>query len=127
MHGDAENLRAAAATLGEPTRFMLLAALTDSPRSVGELVDLLNVPQPLVSHHLGILLRAGLVCALRRGRSRSYSIADHPDPAVRGLLTLLREVRGSENAGGPLALAPPKESATTRSHRGSPPIEDFLL
>ena len=47
--------------LADDTRWRLLSALRRSDYQVGELVGLLNLPQNLVSYHLGILRQAGLV------------------------------------------------------------------
>lgn len=47
--------------LADDTRWRLLQELRISDRQVGELVTRLNVPQNLVSYHLGILRQAGFV------------------------------------------------------------------
>jgi DNA-binding transcriptional ArsR family regulator len=78
------------AALGEPHRFFLACRLRHRPYSVGELVEDTGWPQPLVSHHLGILSHAGLVVADRDGRRRLYRLADPVDPSLRALLGLLR-------------------------------------
>jgi ArsR family transcriptional regulator len=50
-------LRAAA----DPLRWRILILLSGEELCVCHLVDILDAPQPLVSHHLGILRDAGLV------------------------------------------------------------------
>ena len=42
-----------------------------------ELVDALDVPQPLVSQHLRILKAAGVVAGERSGREVLYRLVDH--------------------------------------------------
>ena len=44
------------------------------PREVGELVIELGAPQPVVSKHLAVLRRVGLVAVKRRGRFREYRV-----------------------------------------------------
>jgi ArsR family transcriptional regulator len=47
--------------LAEPARFRILALLADEELCVCHLVEALDMPQPLVSHHLKALRAAGLV------------------------------------------------------------------
>jgi DNA-binding transcriptional ArsR family regulator len=68
-----ELLRALAA----PVRIAILLQLRESPCCVHELVDALDVPQPLVSQHLRILKAAGAVAAQRDGREMRYRLVDH--------------------------------------------------
>jgi ArsR family transcriptional regulator, zinc-responsive transcriptional repressor len=63
-------------TLAAPVRLAILVELRESPRCVHELVDTLEVSQPLVSQHLRVLRAARLVAAARRGREVEYSLAD---------------------------------------------------
>jgi DNA-binding transcriptional ArsR family regulator len=64
--------------LGDPTRLRLLAAVSRGERRVLELVSQLGLTQPTVSHHLGILRRAGLVVARPEGKNVFYSLAEPP-------------------------------------------------
>ena len=68
-----ELLRALAA----PVRIALVLQLRESQRCVHELVDTLDVPQPLVSQHLRILKAAGVVAGERSGREVLYRLVDH--------------------------------------------------
>lgn len=68
-----ELLRALAA----PVRIAIVLHLQQSQRCVHELVDLLGVPQPLVSQHLRILKQAGVVASERSGREVLYRLVDH--------------------------------------------------
>lgn len=61
--------------LADETRLAVIASLMQSPRHVGELVDLLDVEQSLMSHHLRILRDAGLVQATRDGKAVLYRLA----------------------------------------------------
>lgn len=62
--------------LGDPKRVLILYLLQEGPRSVGDLVKALGIPQPTVSHHLKVLRDRGLVLARRRGTTVAYSLAD---------------------------------------------------
>jgi ArsR family transcriptional regulator len=68
-----ELLRALAA----PVRIAIVMQLRESQRCVHELVDALDVPQPLVSQHLRILKAAGVVAGERSGREVTYRLVDH--------------------------------------------------
>jgi ArsR family transcriptional regulator len=67
-----ELLRALAA----PIRIAIVLQLRESQRCVHELVDALDVPQPLVSQHLRILKAAGVVAGERSGREVMYRLVD---------------------------------------------------
>jgi ArsR family transcriptional regulator len=60
--------------LAHPKRLALVAALARRELCVCELVDLLGVPQPLVSHHLAALRAAGLVRDRRDTQWVYYSL-----------------------------------------------------
>jgi DNA-binding transcriptional ArsR family regulator len=62
--------------LASPVRVGVLLELTRGERCVHDLVDALEVPQPLVSQHLRILRAAELVVGSRRGREVVYSLRD---------------------------------------------------
>jgi ArsR family transcriptional regulator len=82
--GDAAGIAATAqvlAVLGDATRLRLLLVLNEGERGVSDLEQLLALPQPTVSHHLGILRRAGLAQARREGRQVFYRLT-HPPVGV---------------------------------------------
>jgi DNA-binding transcriptional ArsR family regulator len=60
--------------VAEPRRRQLLDALSDGERSVGELVDVLGLAQPLVSKHLRVLREVGAVDVREAGRQRLYRV-----------------------------------------------------
>jgi ArsR family transcriptional regulator len=62
--------------LGAEVRLAIVVELAQAPRSVQELVDALQVRQPLVSQHLRVLRSARLVTAERRNRQRLYRLVD---------------------------------------------------
>lgn len=61
--------------IAEPRRRRIIDVLAaGGPQEVGALVTTLNLPQPTVSKHLGVLRKVGLVAVQRRGRRREYSV-----------------------------------------------------
>ena len=62
--------------LAAPVRIAIVLQLREAPRCVHDLVDLLDLPQPLISQHLRVLKEAGVVSGERRGREVVYSLVD---------------------------------------------------
>jgi len=62
--------------LTAPVRLAVIELLADHAYCVHELVDALDVAQPLVSQHLRVLRGAQLVRTKRRGREVVYELAD---------------------------------------------------
>lgn len=75
--------------LADPTRIMLLYAIAESPRNVGELAEVLGLSQPNVSRHLKVLRERGMAKATREGVNVVYSLSDK---RVIRALDLMREV-----------------------------------
>lgn len=66
--------------LAEPTRRRVLDLLMEQERTVGELVDTLDMSQPAVSKHLRVLRDAGLVAARVDAQRRIYHL--RPEPLI---------------------------------------------
>ena len=64
--------------LAEPSRRRILDLLRDEERSVGQLVDQLELSQPAVSKHLRVLREAGLVTVRVDAQRRCYRIRLDP-------------------------------------------------
>jgi len=62
--------------VGDPKRIQILYALHDGPRSVNALAEDLDMPQPTVSRHLGILKQRAIVYSDREGGSSIYRLTD---------------------------------------------------
>jgi DNA-binding transcriptional ArsR family regulator len=62
--------------LSAPVRLAIVVELGERPRVVRELVDRLEMSQPLVSQHLRLLREARVVSVERRGRHAWYSLVD---------------------------------------------------
>ena len=68
----------ALAVLAEPTRRRILDRLGTSERSVGELVEALELSQPAVSKHLRVLREAGVVSCRAAAQRRLYRVDPRP-------------------------------------------------
>ena len=61
--------------IAEPRRRQIIDVLAGGhARAVGELVETLDLPQPAVSKHLGVLRKVGLVTVSKRGQHRLYEL-----------------------------------------------------
>ena len=62
--------------LADPSRIMILYALSDGPKNVTEICNALGMPQPSVSRHLKILRERRMVTTERQGTVIQYSLGD---------------------------------------------------
>src|SRR6266511_5788356 len=60
--------------VAEPKRRKILEALGAAERPVNEIVGILGWSQPMVSKHLAVLKKVGLVRERRAGRQRLYRV-----------------------------------------------------
>jgi DNA-binding transcriptional ArsR family regulator len=60
--------------VAEPKRRRLLETLARRELPVNDIVELLRWPQPMISKHLGVLKKVGLVSERRVGRQRVYRV-----------------------------------------------------
>lgn len=72
--------------LSDPARIKIVYALKDGELCVCEIMELLDMPQTMVSHHCKILKVAGIVADKKSGKWVHYSLAD---PRVVGMLEML--------------------------------------
>ena len=80
--------------LGDPVRLRILEFLDGGERSVGDIVEHLDMPQNKVSMHLGCLRWCGYVNTRREGRFIFYSLGD---ARVTQVVRLARDMlHGSE-------------------------------
>ena len=64
--------------LSDPTRLKLFQILFQKEaRCVGELVEMLDQPQPTISRHLNHLKKLGILNAVREGTWMWYEMADN--------------------------------------------------
>jgi ArsR family transcriptional regulator len=74
----------------DPTRLRILSALAAGELYVCDLIDLLALPQSLISRHLAYLRRAGLVEVTRESKYAHYRLAEPANPVHRNLITCVR-------------------------------------
>ena len=60
--------------LGDPVRLQIVKALQCGPLTVSDLVELLDVEMPNVSHHLRVLFHAHLVTTEKDGKFSYYRL-----------------------------------------------------
>ena len=86
---DAQRLAALLKVLAEPARLRLLSliqAQPDGEACVCHLMTPLGLSQPTVSHHLKVLLAAGLVEREQRGSWAYFRVRPEPLAAIRAVL-----------------------------------------
>lgn len=77
--------------LGDPLRVRLLLVLEGQTLAVGELCDILQLPQSTISRHLKTLMDGGWAQVRREGTSRLYSLViEDLDPASADLWRIVR-------------------------------------
>jgi ArsR family transcriptional regulator len=89
-HAAAERLAAVLKVLAEPTRLQLLslvAANADGEECICKLTDAVGVSQPTVSHHMRLLVYAGLLEREQRGKWAYYRLVPGALNALATLLT----------------------------------------
>jgi ArsR family transcriptional regulator len=87
---EAEQLATALKAIAEPARLRLLSLIQSQPEHeacVCHLTEPLGLSQPTVSHHLKVLLQAGLVEREQRGSWAYFRVREQPLAALRALLT----------------------------------------
>jgi ArsR family transcriptional regulator, arsenate/arsenite/antimonite-responsive transcriptional repressor len=86
---DAEQLASALKVIADPARVRLLSLIQAQPAHeacVCHLTEPLGLSQPTVSHHLKVLLEAGLVERDKRGSWAYYRVLPGPLAALREVL-----------------------------------------
>jgi len=82
--------------LSDEIRLHIMKLLSEKDMPVSDIVNALNIEQPLISHKLKELRENGMTISRKSGKNIIYSISD----------TLLEDVpRVTENAGNKLDLA----------------------
>lgn len=89
MNGRLPTLAFLAKSLGDENRLRILFALENGKKSVSQIVEELQLSQPLVSHHLKELKRALLVQVERKGPFIYYEMSDR---RIMGILKALDDL-----------------------------------
>ena len=86
---DAEHLASKFQALSDPNRVRLLSMISARGEVCAcELVGVLDLSQPTISHHLKVLHEAGLLTRERRGRWIHYAIDRDGVEGLAGSLTM---------------------------------------
>lgn len=62
--------------MGDENRITILMLLHAGERCASQLQQTLDISQPTLSHHMHILLDAGLICARKDGKWIHYSLSE---------------------------------------------------
>jgi len=73
---DIEKLTALFKLLADPTRLSILMQLSSGEVNVSTLCEVLGLPQPSVSHHLGLLREGNVIASRRDGKQVFYSLSE---------------------------------------------------
>ena len=87
---EADLLASALKAIADPARLRLLSLIQAQPgheACVCHLTEPLGLSQPTVSHHLKVLLQAGLVEREQRGSWAYFKVREEPLAALRALLS----------------------------------------
>ena len=78
--------------LSDKTRMNILLLLAKGERNVTSLCEELGLPQPTVSHHLGLLRMSNLIGNRRNGKQVFYGLNGQVEPAPdKGLQVVLED------------------------------------
>jgi ArsR family transcriptional regulator, zinc-responsive transcriptional repressor len=86
---DLEQLTNLMKLLSDPTRLQILLMLANGERNVSSICDELKLPQPTVSHHLGLLRLSNVINNRRAGKQIFYTINGRLEGLAGGELSLL--------------------------------------
>lgn len=84
--------------LSDPKRILILDSLRNGERSVGEICEMLDLPQTNVSQHLSVLRSKGLVRSRRDAQWIHYSLVS---PKVTEAIDLLVDVMEATESPAP--------------------------
>ena len=110
---DLEQLTAVFRLLSDKTRLNILMLLTQGERNVTSLCETLGLPQPTVSHHLGLLRMNNIIANRRNGKQVFYALNGRVDANTGSTLEIgvesyaikivERDPSATTSAGGPSA------------------------
>jgi DNA-binding transcriptional ArsR family regulator len=85
---DLENLSSLFRLLSDKTRLNILMLLAGGERNVTNLCELLSLPQPTVSHHLGLLRMNNVIGNRRSGKQVFYMLNGRVDASASDSLKI---------------------------------------
>ena len=87
---DVDDLDALFKGFADPIRIRILNLLAAGELCVCDIVDILGLPQPTVSRHLGYLKRMGLVTSAREWKFAHYRLAEPENVVHQNLIACVR-------------------------------------
>ncbi len=88
---DLEQLTSLLKLLSDPTRLNILMLLAQGERNVTSLCDELKLPQPTVSHHLGLLRMSNVINNRRAGKQVFYTLGQKVENIKPGEIAVTGE------------------------------------
>src|SRR5688500_16347206 len=85
---DLEQLTAVFRLLSDKTRLNILMLLSEGERNVTSLCEALKLPQPTVSHHLGLLRMNNIIGNRRDGKQVFYTLNGRVDVGNGGAMQI---------------------------------------
>jgi ArsR family transcriptional regulator len=82
--------------LSDQARLRILMLLMKRELCVCQIMGVLGISQPLVSHNLALIDGAGFITSRKEGKLVFYSLRPDPDPVNAKVLRLLRELLESD-------------------------------
>jgi len=74
-------------SIGHPIRVEIIRTIYEHETlSVGQIQNLLHKPQPIISLHLGILRKKGIINAVKKGKNSFYFINNKSIPQIIQIL-----------------------------------------
>ena len=77
--------------IAEENRFRIIKLLSEKELCVCEIEEILGISQNLVSHHLSVLKKAGLIDDCRCGKNNYYTLSKQSLKEITKALTKLGE------------------------------------
>lgn len=77
--------------LGDPNRLQIMHILQDGEKCACHLLDLLDIGQSTLSHHMKILCDSGLVSAQKEGKWMHYSLNKSALAKAQKIICALQE------------------------------------
>lgn len=109
---DMEQLTALFRLLSDKTRLNILLLLADGERNVTSLCNALNLPQPTVSHHLGLLRMNNVIGCRRNGKQVFYGMNGRADGPLDGATLEIGVEKYTVRIGRKIATAASQAVAT---------------
>ena len=103
---DAKKLQICFQTLADVNRLKIIRFIGEEERSVSEIVQAINLSQPLVSHHLKTLRNREFLEANRKGPFILYKLKDRKLLDALGLFLDIINLTDNENSDKPMFCCP---------------------